>query len=150
MSLDINLYDTPVIKIGTGVFVRDKGATRELTTLEEVRKYFPDSDLTGIEERVYETDEVFDTNITHNLGRMAEAAGVYTTMWCPDEIEGDTAKKLIEPLASGYANLLADPDKFKEFNPENGWGNYEQLVECVKDYLVACLRYPNAIIKIDK
>lgn len=43
MSLDLYIYSkTPVLHRGTGVYIRDKGETRELETKQEVLTYFPD------------------------------------------------------------------------------------------------------------
>ena len=80
MSLDVYLkVENPTTKRGTGVFVRDSGGNRELT-VEEVKEKWPDSD---VEEMEFETDTVFDWNITHNLGEMAAAAGLYEALWRP-------------------------------------------------------------------
>lgn len=41
MSLDLHIKSkTPILKHGTGVYVREKGRTRELESLAEVTKYF--------------------------------------------------------------------------------------------------------------
>jgi hypothetical protein len=32
---------------------------------------------------------------------------------------------LIEPLKEGLHRLKSNPNKYKEFNPDNGWGDYE-------------------------
>jgi hypothetical protein len=37
---------------------------------------------------------VYDANITHNLGAMAKAAGIYMHLWRPDEIGIKTASEL--------------------------------------------------------
>ena len=58
MSLDLHIKSkTPILKHGTGVYVREKGGTRELESLAEVRKYFPDADISHIKEFDYETDQ---------------------------------------------------------------------------------------------
>ena len=31
--------------------------------------------------------QVFSANITHNLGKMADEAGIYKALWRPDEVE---------------------------------------------------------------
>jgi len=38
---------------------------------------------------------VYDANITHNLGAMAEAAGIYKHLWRPEEI-GITKAQLFQ------------------------------------------------------
>jgi hypothetical protein len=86
--------------------------------------------------------DVFAYNITHNLGAMAEAAGIYKHLWRPEELCLSTAAGLIEPLRDGLARLKADPAKFKALNPANGWGDYGDLVELVESYLKACEESP--------
>lgn len=94
--------------------------------------------------------QVYERNITHNLGKMAVAAGIYTHLWRPDEIGIKTAGELIEPLAAGLARLVAEPDKFKEFNPGNGWGDYEGLVGFVTEYLAACQEHHDAEVSVSR
>lgn len=89
---------------------------------------------------------VFDYNITHNLCRMANEAGIYQHLWRPEELGITTANELIRPLTDGLARLEADPDRFKAFNPANGWGDYEGLVRFVRAYLIACIKHPDAEI----
>ena len=60
------------------------------------------------------------------------------------------ARDLIVPLKSGLALLKSDPDRFKKHNPENGWGNYENLVEFVADYLAACEQWPEAVVGVSR
>lgn len=93
---------------------------------------------------------VFDYNITHNLGKMAEAAGIYQHLWRPEELNITKASELIEPLKTGLELLKSDPLRFEEFNPENGWGDYRGLVEFVEKYLAACIEYPEAEISISR
>lgn len=93
---------------------------------------------------------IFDYNITHNLGEMAEEAGIYKYLWRPDEIGITKAYALINPLTVGLALLENDPARFKKFNPENGWGTYEGLVEFVRSYLKACEENPDADIYVSR
>jgi hypothetical protein len=95
-----------------------------------------------------ETDCVYHSNITHNLNEMASAAGIYKVIWRPDENDISKAKQLIEPLKKGLALLHSDPEQFKQFNPENGWGNYDVLVLFVSKYLLACLANPDADVSV--
>jgi len=93
---------------------------------------------------------VFDTNMTHNLTTMASEAGIYYHLWRPEEIGVKIAGDLIKPLQQGLYLLKKQPDKFKEFNPENGWGDYNGFVEFVKDYLASCKKYPQSTISISR
>lgn len=94
---------------------------------------------------------VFESNITHNLGAMAKAAGLYTYLWRPEELAIATkAGDLIVPLREGLERLRADPEKYKALNPPNGWGNYDDLVEFVAQYLKACETNPDATVKANR
>ena len=91
---------------------------------------------------------VYEANITHNLGEMASEADLYKYLWRPDENGITRAAELIDPLTEGLARLKADPDRFKSYNPSNGWGSYEGLVKFTENYLEACKRFPRATVKI--
>jgi hypothetical protein len=92
--------------------------------------------------------EVYTANITHNLSKMAAEAGIYKALWRPEEIGITTAKQLIEPLRVGLALLRAEPQRFRAFNPENGWGTYDGLVAFVDAYLQACEENPDATVDV--
>ena len=93
---------------------------------------------------------IYERNITHNLNKMATEAGIYEHLWRPDEIGITKAVDLIAPLRSGLALLKADPERFKAFNPSNGWGSYEGLVGMVEDYLAACEENPDGDIEVSR
>lgn len=95
-------------------------------------------------------DEVYWRNITHNVNKMAEAAGIYQHLWRPDEIGITTAKQLIEPLATGVALLASDADRFKAYDSLNGWGLYEHFLPFVAGYLVACRANPEALVRVSR
>lgn len=146
MSLDVYLLSpVPIIKSGTGVFVRLDGKTVELSP-EEVFERFGHH----VEIHEQETNQLFHANITHNLGEMAEAAGIYKHLWRPEELGIDLAMFLIPPLTEGYRKLLSEPEKFEELNPPNNWGDYEGLVDFVGRYLLACIAHPEAQIEISR
>lgn len=148
MSLDVHLLvDEPVMQSGTGVYVRDGGSTRELSPAE-VAERWPDSRPEAQALKTYDTPEVFHANVTHNLNTMAETAGLYTVCWHPETMGWTHAGELIPALEQGLAKLKADPVRYKQFNPENGWGNYDLLVEFVTDYLDACRTYPQAKVEV--
>jgi hypothetical protein len=97
-------------------------------------------------------EELFTANITHNLIGMAEQAGLYQPIWNPEEYDYGvkSAKDLIVPLTEGLERLLNEPRLFKELNPLNGWGTYETLTRTAMQYLAACVKYPDAIVEVDK
>ena len=94
--------------------------------------------------------EVFECNITHNLGEMADAAGIYKHLWRPEEIGISKAADLIRPLNAGLHKLKDDPEKYKCYNPRNGWGEYDSLVKFVEKYIAACIKNPDATISISR
>lgn len=93
---------------------------------------------------------VFDANITHNLARMANAAGFYEHIWRPEEIGITKAEQLIEPLTKCLEVLRSDERRFRIFDDPDGWGRFEHLVELVEKYLAACREYPDAEIGVSR
>lgn len=94
--------------------------------------------------------EGYSTNITHNLGRMAEEAGIYTVCWQPEELGYAKAGQLIEPLRKGLALLKESRLSFETFNSVNGWGTYDDLVPWVEELLDACEMMPDADISVSR
>lgn len=100
--------------------------------------------------------EVYSSNITHNLGRMATAVvlsnnqTLYQILWRPDECNPPytKAKEISELLDEAFNILLADPERFKQYNPENGWGSYDGLVNFVYKYRNACWDNPDAEVSV--
>jgi hypothetical protein len=97
-----------------------------------------------------EDEQVYWGNITHNLNEMAEEAGIYLPLWRPEEVGITKASQLIMTLKVGLAILEQNPTYFKTLNPPNDWGNYEVLILFVEDYLDACIKYPNANVRISR
>ena len=166
MSLDVYLIERiPIKKKCTGKKKKKNGQTVELT-IEEVKEKFPDAE---VEENEFETSNVFDYNITHNLTGMANACGLYEPLWRPhllksnwiatenydEEYKFETdnpseAWEIITKLKEGIEELKSNPEKYKKYNPDNGWGNYEGLLKFAEEYLKACENYPNAIIGVSR
>lgn len=96
------------------------------------------------------TTEVYWRNITHNLNRMAQEAGIYQHLWRPEELGITLASELVEPLTLGLEKLKADPDHYRKFDAPNGWGTYENFVDFVRDYLKACQENPDATIEVSR
>lgn len=94
--------------------------------------------------------EVYSSNITHNLGKMAQEAGLYDVLWRPEENGLEVAADLIPMLKDGLEKLRSNPDYYRQFNPPNGWGSYETLVRFVEEYLAACVEDPNALVEVSR
>lgn len=152
MSLDVYLTvpNTDRVVTPAKILVRENGSIREITR-EEWDKRMP-----GMEPVAYTpqdagpTLEVFAANITHNLGTMADAAGIYMHLWRPDEIGITKASQLIEPLRAGLKRMEDDPDRFVALNPKNGWGSYKGFLPWIRNYIVACEANPNADVNVSR
>ena len=99
---------------------------------------------------------VYSNNITHNLGKMADAVvlsngnTLYQVMWRPEERGWKFARDIAELLDEGWNILLSEPETFKKFNPENGWGSYEGLCNFVYNYRNACWDNPDAELRVSR
>jgi hypothetical protein len=99
---------------------------------------------------------VYSANITHNLGKMADAVvlsngkTLYQVLWRPEEHGWKTAEDIVDMLDEGWNILLADPEKFRMFTPENHWGSYEGLCEFVYQYRNACWDAPDAELSVSR
>lgn len=95
-------------------------------------------------------DRVYEANITHNLGKMASACGVYYACWRPEEINCKKAKHILPMLEDGVKVLEADPEHYKKFDSPNGWGLYENFLPWLKRYKDACEEHPEAEIEVSR
>ena len=99
---------------------------------------------------------VYSENITHNLGKMADdvvlsnGKNLYQVLWRPDEHGWKFARDISEMLDEGWNILLSDPERFRKFNPENGWGSYNGLCDFVYKYRNACWDNPDAELSISR
>lgn len=148
MSLDVYLeFEGALAPNGQErIFIREDGCNKEISR-EEWNRRFPDREPVAVQmSSAQDAAEVYSANITHNLSTMASHAGIYEALWRPEEIGIDLARQLIEPLTAGLGVLLNDPERFKAFNPSNGWGSYDGLVGFVRNYLEACRQFPDATV----
>ena len=148
MSLDVYLtLEVIPLDLHEHIYIREAGQVKEISRTEWAAR-FP-----GVAPYILAAvarQTVYAANITHNLNKMADAAGLYQALWRPDEGGWTMAAELIPHLDSGLAKLQANPAHYRQFNPANGWGNYEGLVEFVAEYLAACRKYPQATIEVSR
>lgn len=90
---------------------------------------------------------VLDKNITHNLGEMWDAAGIYDALY---ESEGKRAGDIIEVLRKGLADMKARPAHYGQFNASNGWGLYKHAVPWLEEVLAGCEAHPDALISVSR
>ena len=110
------------------------------------KRRFIEEELEHLEDD-YEDAKLASHNITHNLNKMAEAVGLYEVLWRPEEIGITTASQMIAPLEKAVEELVANPDKYKIFNPPNGFGSYEDFINFCRSVLHNCREYPDAVIE---
>lgn len=119
----------------------------------DVSLTFPTGETTcacGHAHQCAEMREVFSSNITHNLTKMAEAAGIYEYVWRPDEVGITKAHQLIEPLRRGIDTLRSDESRFRALEPTNKWGTYDSFIPWLAEYVEACLAWPDADVSVSR
>ncbi len=97
-----------------------------------------------------EPEEIYERNMTHNLNRMAHEAGIYDVLWQPNENGFHTAEDIVPVLQAGVDLLASDPERFKKFNPSNGWGDYDGFLDASQEILRACIENPKATIRTSR
>ena len=140
MSLDVTLYRNYHVSYDGGI------------TLEEKQ------------------EDVYSSNITHNLGEMAGKAGIYEALWRPHRLkegydipEGDhdaeykfeeanlvRAYEIIPIIEKGLEDMKARPKHYEKFNSPNGWGMYHNFVPFIEEYLEALKKYPESFVDCDR
>ena len=99
--------------------------------------------------QLYEEDnEVYSSNITHNLAGMARAVGVYECLWRPEENGITKAGHMIDALMRAK-ELLKDPS-YDKFNAENGWGTRVDFLRFVEGVYIVCELYPEATVRASR
>lgn len=117
--------------------------------MEEVRKHFPDSDLSNISEYEYADEDYWHGNITHNMTGMAghvPVAGsgltLYDFLWHPEEhgflMAGSPGYR--DGVLRGYLYLREHRKSLILYNPENGWGDYSLLLGFTEDFLMHLIK----------
>jgi len=100
--------------------------------------------------------EVYNGNITHNLGKMALEVHLecgltlYDVLWHPEKHGLLNAKDIAGLLDEAWNTLLAYPHHYWQFSPKNDWGNYDGLCNFVYKYRNACWDNPDAEISVSR
>ena len=85
--------------------------------------------------------------------------GSYTSnvgpMWCEAlggkllrEYKDAPCSEAAGPLAEAVKRMEADPDRYREMNPKNGWGDYEGALDFLRRLAEACAQHPKCTIWI--
>lgn len=109
-----------------------------------VKLYYPVPDHPDPEARY----EVWEHDITHNLGRMARHVGLYDPMWRPEEMVPPvtTSDEALPLLVAGLDSLRARVAEVRQYEPPNGWGTVVDLLLMAERYIEACRQFPKARI----
>lgn len=75
-------------------------------------------------------------NYTHNCNEMMRKAGLD---WIYN-LDGLKVKDTIPQFEMMLENLKADPERYREMNPSNGWGNYDELVSIWESEILPAAR----------
>ena len=115
-------------------------------------------------------ESLYNANITHNLGKMADEAGLYEALWRPYQLkEGYNipekdyeaeykfeeenpvkANEIISIIEKGLKDMKARPKYYETFNSPNGWGMYEHFIPFIENYLEALKEYPESFVECDR
>lgn len=114
-------------------------------------------------------ETLYSANITHNLNKMADEAGLYEALWRPYQLKPDypgfedhndewayeeanpvRAHEIIEIIEKGLADMKARPKHYEKFNSPNGWGLYKNFVPFIEKYLNALKEFPEAQVVCDR
>ncbi|NCC06737.1 MAG: hypothetical protein EOM30_01515 [Clostridia bacterium] len=99
--------------------------------------------LDGAEQWVYVGDDWI--NHTCNTSAMIkEVCGSYPSDW-----NGKSCEELIPVLDAGVTELMRYSQRYRQFEPSNGWGTVETTIEFLSNILKNCKMYPTAVIEIN-
>lgn len=87
----------------------------------------------------------YDWNYTTNCAPMWRAAGANLA-----EFDGKPAGECAEILRDAIAELVANPEKYRAMDPENGWGSYDSLLPALRKLLEGFDEAPRAIVRVSR
>lgn len=96
----------------------------------------------GLDFSIYERRDVWHGHITHNLTDIADKCGLYEVLWRPQNI-GYECKELVPKLLIGIDKLKGLMPELRKIEPENGWGNCDDLLRFAESVLKKCQEYPD-------
>jgi hypothetical protein len=84
-------------------------------------------------------------NYTSNVGPMwCEALGDKLLR----EYHGAPCSEAAGPLAEAVKRMEAEPDKYREMEPANGWGDYEGALRYLRTLAEACAEHSKCTIYV--
>lgn len=104
-------------------------------------------DLSEGDKANYCKEDHWTSNITHNLGKMANnipinykdtSTTLYYVCWRPEEIGIETVADILPCLIQGLHYMIDHREELEQYNPPNGWGTYEGFMKFLLNYKQAC------------
>jgi hypothetical protein len=95
---------------------------------------------TGIEE----AEVKYVGNITYNIAPMVKKACGMTFL----DMEGKIATEVAQILKKGMVAMIERPEEFEALNPDNGWGNFEDLLSYMKLFWSLCRKHPSCVVEV--
>lgn len=97
-------------------------------------------------------------NITHNLNKMAmrisltESTTLYDILWHGDEQSPaiEFGYQFESYLLKAIPYMIEHKEDLLSLNPENGWGNFDSLLQFTKECLAYSILYPNDTITFSR
>ncbi len=119
--------------------------------------------LSKADEENYTDEEEWWTNITHNLGTMADHIPIkdviakianvtlYDVCWHPEYVwEHPTTDLLLPCLIEGISYMVAHRKELLQYESENGWGTYNGFMKFLLNYKQACEDNQNCLIEASR
>ena len=103
-----------------------------------------------------EYDCIHVGNITHNMNKMAEhvpvsdALNLYNVLWRPEESNLNTTDDIFDYVTTGVKYMIEHKDELLQYNPDNGWGDYDALLNFARCVGNACLLNPECEIEANR
>lgn len=105
-----------------------------------------DVDIINKCEHCKREDTIEVDNYTYNVNCMyARAFGTKSFSYL---LNNRKCSEVIDLLQEAIKNMESDPDKYREMNPKNGWGDYEGALEFLKKILADCEKNLEGFIRI--
>ena len=93
------------------------------------------------------THEVFSANITHNVAKMWNTAGIWEALY---ESAGKSAADVLPSLRQGLAHMRDNPAIYKALNAPNGWGTYDNALPWLAKLVDAFEEHYKGIIGVSR
>lgn len=92
-----------------------------------------------------EATVVYSRNHTSNTAQMWREAGCDIAAF-----DGMPAPEFAASLGPAIEKMKAEPDRFRAYEPGNGWGSFETTIEFLTELLIACGTHPKTTVEVSR